>query len=159
MAFRLAGPLLLIIALALGAAPARAEIAGPALVQADGSLKVAGRHIRLFGIHIPATGRTCQTRIRPARCGSRAVLALESKIRSVVRCARVGKQRRGVLSAVCRIRGDGSVLAPDLDLAAWMLSQGWALARPGAPFEYVAQERIARSRGLGVWGLQADSIR
>ena len=145
--------ILILLALGLsgvaGPGAAWAEIAGPALVQADGSLKVAGRHIRLHGIHIPASGRTCRTRVRPARCGSRSVLALEAKIGSIVRCDPVGRFRDGSLSAVCRIRGDGSVLAPDLDLSVWMLSQGWALARPNAPFAYHAQERIARSRSLG----------
>ena len=60
------GPLLLVALLLLGAEPARAEIVGPALVLADGSLKLGGRHARLYGIHTPSTGRTCRTRVRPA---------------------------------------------------------------------------------------------
>ena len=33
-----------------------------------------------------------------------------------------------------------------------------ALALPDAPFEYHALEKIARHRGLGVWGMPADRI-
>ena len=36
-----------------------------ALVQDDGTLKVSGRIVRLFGIHIPETGRFFDTRRSP----------------------------------------------------------------------------------------------
>ena len=39
------------------------------------------------------------------------------------------------------------------------LDQGWAIALPGAPFEYVALERFAQSNKRGFWGFQADTIR
>ncbi len=38
------------------------------------------------------------------------------------------------------------------DLAAYLLRKGWAAALPGAPFEYQVLERIARTKGLGIWG-------
>ena len=36
--------------------------------------------------------------------------------------------------------------------------QGWAVARPGAPIEYVTLERFAKANHRGFWGFQADSI-
>jgi endonuclease YncB( thermonuclease family) len=45
------------------------------------------------------------------------------------------------------------------DLAAYLIRHGWALARPGAPFEYHALERIAREQSAGVWGFSVDAIR
>jgi endonuclease YncB( thermonuclease family) len=53
---------------------------------------------------------------------------------------------------------DRSSFDPGTDLAAYLIERGWALARPEAPFEYHAMERIARSQEVGVWGWQVDSV-
>jgi endonuclease YncB( thermonuclease family) len=81
-------------------------------------------------------------------------LALEFKTGSqFVTCREVERLSDGSVSAVCWTWGD------EEDLAAYLIGQGWALARPEAPFEYAALERIAERRGLGVWGFQADEFR
>ena len=54
--------------------------------------------------------------------------------------------------------GHISVLDPGEDLSAYLLEQGWAVALPDAPFEYQTLEKIARSRGFGVWGTPVDNI-
>ena len=150
----------LVLALLLApSAPAAAEIVSYAIVQADASLKVQGKIIRLFGVYIPPTERGCLTIIRPIRCGSRAVQALELKIDGFVRCQPQVRYTDGSLGAFCYVRGDGSILEPSVDLGAWLIAQGWAVALPDAPFEYHTLERIARTRGQGVWGFQVDSIR
>jgi endonuclease YncB( thermonuclease family) len=109
--------LIALLAVLLATPASAARVHSFAFVRSDGSLDIKGRNYRLYGIHIPQTGRSCGRTLRPARCGSRAALALDLK-----------------------------------------LNQGWALALPGAPFSYVALERIAQSRGRGLWGFQADSI-
>ena len=43
-------------------------------------------------------------------------------------------------------------------MAAWLISEGWALALPDAPFEYVALERIAHAQQRGVWGFTVDRL-
>ena len=149
--------LALVAGLALALLPGRAafaagEIVSYALVQQDGSLKVAGKRIYLYGIYLPPTNRVCQRHFRPALCGSRAVVALEFKIQGFVSCRPVLRYRDRSIDAICRTRLEGE------DLGGWLLSQGWALARPGAPFAYHALERIARARQRGVWGFQVDSI-
>ena len=151
---------LLAALVALGAAPAAAsaDLTSYAIVRPDGSLLVQGRTVHLFGLYIPPTERTCRTRVVPARCAPRAALTLDSKIKGFVRCEVVGANRNGSVDAVCFVDGD-SILAPDVDLGAWMIEQGWAVATPEAPFEYTVLEKIARSRGLGVWGFQADTVR
>ena len=68
-----------------GAASA-SSLTGYALLQEDGSLRVRGRTVRLFGIHIPPTDRQCRTFLRPARCAPRAVLALDLQLRRFVSC-------------------------------------------------------------------------
>lgn len=134
------GWLLLWLPLALAAA----ELSGNAFINDDATLRLAGKTIRLYGIHIPPTGQDCAFYQRPVRCGSRAALALEFRIQDFVHCTPIERHADGSLIARCEAGG--------YDLAAYLLERGWALALPDAPFEYVALERIARSRGVGVWG-------
>ncbi len=129
-----------------------ADLIGPARVRVDASLMIHGRTVRLAGIYVPRTTRFCQTFLSPARCNSRAALALDFHIGTrMVRCDVVGRSADGRLAGICWI--NGRYLGERVDLGAWLISRGWALALPDAPFEYVALERIARSQGRGVLGL------
>jgi endonuclease YncB( thermonuclease family) len=139
-------------ALTMQPAAAQADISSFAFVQDDGSLKVSGYLIRLYGIYIPPTDQTCYTFIRPIPCGTRASLALDFKLGGdFVHCTERAPNADGSITASCRLE--------DQDLSAWMLQQGWAVALPDAPFEYAALEKIARSRGVGIWGIPVDTIR
>lgn len=141
-----------LLLLGLFAAPVlAADISSYAIVEHDGTLRVDGRTIHLYGIHIPPTGESCRTNERPVRCSSRAALALEFKIQGFVRCSPRGRFDDGSIAAVC--------LADNVDLSAYLLERGWALALPDAPFEYQALERIAQQRQLGVWGFPVEPTR
>ena len=144
--------LVLVLLLASLFAPAvlSRELRSYALVEEDGTLRISGRQVHLYGIHIPPTGRTCRTFIRPVRCGSRASLALDFRIQGFVSCEVIRQHRDRSVTGLCRVGGE--------DLSAYLLSRGWALALPDAPFEYVALERIARHKNLGVWGMPVDRI-
>jgi endonuclease YncB( thermonuclease family) len=127
-----------------------AEISSFAFVQQDGSLKVAGNVVHLYGIYIPPTDQTCYTFIRPMPCGTRASLALEFQISGdFVHCIERAANPDGSITASCRANGQ--------DLSEWMLQRGWAVALPDAPFQYVAMEKIARAKGIGVWGIPVDA--
>ncbi len=139
-------------------APALAEVRRLAFVQDDGTLAVGRRTIRLHGIYIPPTNRICRTEIRPVRCASRAVLQLDLRVDRFVACDRVARHADRSESAVCRIRVRNSPLGPEIDLSAWMLYHGWAVALPGAPFKYLVLERIARERKRGIWGIPVDRV-
>lgn len=142
----------LLVALAIApATPAAAEIAGYAIVQDDATLKLRHHRVRLAGIYLPPSGRNCRSDVLPARCASRAALALEFKARGRIVCVHEARNRDGTVTATCRTR--------EVDLSAYLIQMGWAVALPDAPFEYKTLERIARDRGLGVWGFQADTIR
>jgi endonuclease YncB( thermonuclease family) len=133
-------------------AAAATEISSYAFVQEDGSLKVSGYVVHLFGIYVPPTDQTCYTFVRPMPCGTRASLALDFKIGAeFVHCTQLARNSDDSIIASCTARGE--------DLSAWMLQKGWAVALPDAPVEYEAMEKIARSRGLGVWGLPVDILR
>lgn len=145
------------IGLDAGPAPA-AEIVSYAIVQDDATLRVRGKTIRLFGIYVVDTRRACSEVFRPVRCKPRAAGALDSKIRGFVSCEPMARHPDGSLSAVCHVE-EGSILDPPVDLGAWLIEQGLAVALPDAPFEYHTLEKIARVNRRGVWGFQVDRIR
>ena len=142
------GWLLLLI---LPAGSLGSQISSYALVQDNASLRMRGKTIHLYGIYVPPTRRFCRSTIRPTRCAGRAALALDFKIgANFVRCSPKYKNPDRSLIAVCSVKGE--------DLGAYLLTQGWALALPYAPYEYHALELIASRQSLGVWGFNADVI-
>lgn len=133
------------------------EISSSAIVNEDGTLRIKGKIIQLYGIHIPKTDHTCTRYRRPPVCSSRAALALEFKIEGFVRCNIVGKTDEGNLIGQCRV--GSSNLSEGEDLSAYLLEKGWAVALPDAPFEYQTLEKIAQTRQFGVWGIPVDRIK
>ena len=92
--------------------------------------------------------------MRPVRCASRAVLALEFKIQGFVYCVESSRNADGSLNARCFVnRGH---FDEGEDLGAYLIEQGWAVATPDAPFEYRTLERIARHHDRGIWGRSVD---
>ena len=147
---------LLVLALSPSPAAKAADIVGAATVLSDGSLRVHGSRVRLYGIYIPPSGQNCATFISPARCGTRAALALDNRIHGFVFCHSIHGNSDGSVSAVCFHRR--TFYDAGEDLALFLVSRGLALALPGAPFEYVAFERVAQTRQLGIWGFSVDAI-
>ncbi|MDJ0740350.1 MAG: nuclease-like protein [Gammaproteobacteria bacterium] len=145
----------LCVVLACSAAASR-ELHSYASVQDDGTLLIKGKRIHLYGVYLPDTGRRCRTNIRPTRCGSRAMLALDFRIQGFVHCYPRTRNADGSLNATCFV--DRSRFDEGEDLAAHLLERGLALALPNAPFQYHALERIARHRHRGVWGEFVDGI-
>jgi endonuclease YncB( thermonuclease family) len=127
------------------------ELSSYAFVNDDGTLRIRKRTVHLYGIYIPPTAKTCESRVRPVRCAPRAALALDFIISGhFVHCTvREEKPDRSVV-AYCEADGE--------DLAAYLLQHGWAAALPDAPPEYAILERIARHRSQGVWGFPVDRI-
>lgn len=146
---------LLLLLLAPGALTAQ-ELVGLAIVRSDGSLLIKEQVVRLDGIYLPPTDRQCRDWIRPVRCDSRAVLALDFKVKGFIHCFPQSENEDGSLNAVCFV--NRTSFDPGEDLAAYLLERGWAVALPNAPFEYHAIEKIALSRTVGIWGYQVDSI-
>ena len=144
---------LLGVALAPDVAAAKlpSRIVSYAHVEDDGTLRIRNRRIRLYGIYIPPTSRICRTTIRPVRCAPRAANALDFKIQGFVECRPVYRHRDRSLTARCYNDGE--------DLGAYLIDRGWAVAAPGAPFEYTVLEDLARHHSRGIWGFNADVIR
>ena len=147
----------LITVVALTTTPAHGwEISSYAFVNEDGTLNIKRKTIHLYGIHIPDTGKHCDTIFRPVVCGSRAALALEFKIQGFVRCEIIDRNDDGSLVGQCRV--NASSFDDGTDLSAYLLERGWAVALPDAPVKYQVLEKIAYRRGVGVWGLTVDGI-
>ncbi|MEZ5566895.1 MAG: thermonuclease family protein [Halioglobus sp.] len=145
------------LALALLSDPLYArEVSSSARVNEDGSLRISGKTIHLFGVHLPNLDRTCNTRKRPTYCGSRAAVALDFKINGFVRCELLDEQDDGSYTGRCYV--DSSHFNAGEDLSAYLLERGWAVALPDAPVEYQALEKIARSRQVGIWGTPVDRV-
>ena len=140
----------------LSTAPVYArEISSYAFINDDGTLRIKRKTIHLYGIHIPKTSNNCRTNQSPIVCGSRASLALEFKVKGFVRCEIIEKNYDRSLIGWCRV--NASQINEGEDLSAYLLERGWAAALPDAPVEYQVLEKIARSRGFGMWGIQIDS--
>ncbi|MDG2411851.1 MAG: thermonuclease family protein [Halioglobus sp.] len=149
-------PAILIAGLCLATPALGYEISSYAGVNDDGTLRIKGKTIRLFGIHIPETTETCSQNRIPRICGSRASVALEFKIDGFVSCALLERHKDSTYTAQCRV--NVSAFDEGDDLSAYLLQKGWAVALPDAPFEYHTLEKIARSRSFGVWGIPVDNV-
>jgi endonuclease YncB( thermonuclease family) len=151
------------LALALSVlAPALAHSAarvldGLAIVQADGSLRVSGETVYLYGVYLPRLERTCTTFVRPPRCGAPSVLVLNDLIEGFVRC-QVVRQGRDAVQGICTQAGR-DLFGPREDIAATLVQRGWALAAENAPPEYRALEALAKSREVGLWGPKVLNLR
>jgi endonuclease YncB( thermonuclease family) len=134
------------------------SVDGLARVTDAGHLIVGGREIALAGIEIPDFDRTCRRTVTPIRCGPRAVLILDGKVRGFVHCDILGKGPSGLPEGRCTIAGR-RMLDDRIDLAAEMLREGWAFARDDASGSYRALERLARTREVGMWKDAAVDLR
>lgn len=109
------------------------------------TLEIHGQRIRLHGIDAPESGQSClDERGRAWRCGQKAALALADRIdRRPVMCQQTDIDRYRRVVAVCRLG--------DMDLNAWMVRQGHAVAYRAYSRAYVDEETAARQAKAGIW--------
>ena len=113
----------LLIALLYAAAAPASDLSSFAFVNDDGTLRIRGQTVRLFGIIIPPTDQGCQDNVRPIHCAPRAALALNFKVGThFVHCDIRERLPNDDVLASCTVN--------DKDLAAWLIQQGWPPPRP-----------------------------
>lgn len=120
-----------------------------ATVNDDASLNVSGKRIHLWGVYVPRNEESCIDEA-DSDCRTRASAALRFKLRGFVDCRIQRELSRQELVGQCFM--DRSTFDQGIDLGAWLIREGWAMAGPDAPFEYRALERLASSNGKGIWG-------
>ena len=149
--------LLLIAAGALAARPAAAvEITGPAHVLDANSVEIGGRPIQFYGIEAPPESQMCERAGAAWRCGQDASWALAEKLeRHWLLCDTLPGGSADISRAICYLGGRQGI-----DVGAWLVEQGWALAdRSGAArdgTDYLAQEQSAQRAGRGLWAGKFD---
>ena len=130
-------------------------VEGEAQAMDGDSLRLAGQELRLKGIDAPEHHQDCTRRTAPAQkvpCGRQARDATARLLAGRrASCRLMGQDRYGRDLARCALLArDGTIAVPDL--AARLVSDGWALAIEG----YNAQEREARAARRGIWALDFE---
>lgn len=128
----------------LASSAAAADLVGTASVRDGDTIEIRGEPIRLYGIDAPESSQLCRADGEDWRCGQRAALALADRIgRRPVTCEKRDRDQYGRDVSVCSSGG--------VDLNAWMVAQGWAIAYGDYSTAYVPQEEAAREAGIGIW--------
>jgi endonuclease YncB( thermonuclease family) len=115
----------------------------PRIVDGD-TIRIGDTRIRLHGIDAPEAKQTCTAGGKEWRCGFEATSALASLIGAHwVSCSQRDVDRYGRIVAVCR--------AGPIELNAWMVGNGWAVAYRQYSMEYVRDEDDAKRARHGLW--------
>lgn len=123
----------------------RAVLGGAASVIDGDTLEIGSQRIRLHGIDSPESGQSCaDAGGQDYRCGQRAALALSDRIgRAPLICDQSDTDRHGRAIAICFRDG--------VDLNAWMVREGHAVAWRKYSTDYLGEEALARAEGRGIW--------
>ena len=115
----------------------------PKIISGD-TIIVDGERIRLFGIDAPEPEQTCAIDGKPYPCGEEATKALMQMVGSAdISCRDRGRAEDGHIIGVCSVGAT--------DLAARMVSEGWALADTRVSTFYVDEEKLAKAVRKGIW--------
>lgn len=113
------------------------------LVTSSASFEAMGYTIFIAGTEPVTADATCKFDGVPWQCGERALLAFRYWLRGrAPLCQVLPTGERQPLVAPCRLGKQ--------DVGAWLVSNGWALARPGGGYEEA--EQVARRAGMGIFG-------
>lgn len=113
------------------------------------TIEIHGQRIRLHGIDAPESSQICMVNGRPWRCGQEASLKLSDKIgKTTVSCDSRDTDRYGRVVAVC--------VAADVDLNAWLVNEGLAVAYRKYSSDYIGQELEAKANNRGIWASEFE---
>ncbi len=132
------------LALALAGGPAAAaDLSGSAKIIDGDTIEIGGVRIDLYGIDAPEPAQTCEKGGKRYRCGEVATEALRKQITGPVRCTKADGGTSDRIAAKCTMGY--------LNLNAWMVTNGYAVADVKNARDYVAKEAKARRALRGVW--------
>ena len=121
-----------------------AELTGIPKITDGDTIRIGNTRIRLHGVDAPEATQTCTADGKEWRCGWEATNALANIVgRHWVTCSKYDMDRYGRIVAVCR--------AGPIDLNAWMVGNGWAVAYRRYSKDYVRDEQEAKAARKGMW--------
>jgi endonuclease YncB( thermonuclease family) len=132
------------------AAPEQGQTSKPALkgiarvIDGD-TIDIRGLRVRLNGIDAPERKQTCEKFVGGKyACGVQSTEALIRLLgANEVQCEKAGTDRNGRMIGRCK--------TGEIDIGAWMVEQGWALAYRRYSMVYVDAENRARAAKSGMW--------
>ena len=145
---KLTNIVLFIVLLLFCDVPLKAEqlkISGnPYIIDGD-TIKILNIKIRLHGIDSPEIKQNCKDSDGILwRCGLGAKQALLNLVYSqIVTCIGSKRDRYKRLIAKCYVN--------DQNLESFMVKNGWAIAYRKYSLDYVGEEKIAKSKKVGIW--------
>ena len=109
------------------------------------TLEINGERHRLKGIDAPEQKQTCRSLDNIVwTCGKHSTLALKARIaNSIIDCRNDGKDRYKRHLSIC--------FAGIINLNAWMVERGWAVAYRQFSNIFILQEQVAQSVKAGIW--------
>jgi len=129
------------------ARPASAELNGPARVVDAGTVEIGSQIVRFFGLDAPPSQQMCERGNTAWRCGQDAEWALAERLeRHWLTCDEQAADASGAARAICYIGGRNGI-----NINAWLVENGWAVARPEETARYLALEQAAQRAGRGLW--------
>ena len=133
----------LVVLLALVAVPVAAEVlAGRAYVVDGETLLVDDRMVALSGLFSPELDQQCFVGSLRWACGEAAKEALETQVEGkTIHCETPGSGDAARYRCTHR----------NVDIGAWLLEQGWALANDQASDDYRGRQSKAITAELGIW--------
>jgi endonuclease YncB( thermonuclease family) len=127
-----------------GSLPKRWRLVHQPVATAAGILEAGGMTLVLPGIDVVAVNETCTSPSGQSwPCGMAARTAFRAYLRGrALNCHLPDVRAEDSIPAECLLQGD--------DPALWLISRGWAKAKPDGPFS--AQGQAAEAARLGIYG-------
>ena len=120
------------------------KVVGVPIITDGDSIIIEGTRIRLHGIDAPEEKQLCIRDGVSWPCGKEATTALKKIISmNKIECLGKNKDRYKRLIAVCYFQ--------KININAYMVKEGWALAYRRYSKDYVDQEREAKDNLRGIW--------